>query len=206
LGLKNLDLANIVILGNHNPGIITQQWLKDNGLITEDPRQALNTLAVSFFESEHYSLIVEPVRLQLNAKEKDKGAVKAISNILLKYINVFPNLNYKAVGLNFIWTYEIVEGEKYIIKTSINKFTDLQDIFINYQLNLGSIIYAKKEPYLLKLIIDPLKENLFQHNFNYHFEITKANITKISDYLNMYAFLYDESQVIIENLTKGEKV
>ena len=206
MGSKKLDLVNIVILGNHNPGIVTQQWLKDNGLITEDPRQALNTLTLSFFESERYSFIVEPVRLQLNAKEKDKESAKAISDILVKYINIFPNLNYKAVGLNFIWTYGILEGEKYIIKTSINEFTDLHDIFTDYQLNLGSIIYAKKDPYLLKLVIDPLKENLLQYNFNYHFEITKANMTKIPDYLNMYSSFYDESQAIIEKLTEGEKV
>lgn len=208
LGLISLDLTNIIMLGNHNPGMITQQWLKENELILEDLQQAISSLTISLFDSRRYFLIVEPVRLQLNIKEKEKETIESASEILSKYVKIFPNINYKGVGLNFIWNYEIGEKEEHIIDVSINKHADkdIKDIFPEHKINFGSIIYAEKEDYRLKLLIDPLKTNLIQYNFNYHFEINKDNAKKMVDYLNMFSSLYTKSHLVVKSLAEGGKI
>jgi len=79
-----LGRADIVILAlAHNPSIISPQWLKENHLITEEPKQFVHTPDFSLFDSETFSLIADRQRLQVTAKKQDMDTLKSLASTTL---------------------------------------------------------------------------------------------------------------------------
>ena len=61
--------ANIVVLAeNHNPSIISKDWLSQKGIIKDNVISFTHTPAFSVVETENFSFFVDPDRLQLTLK------------------------------------------------------------------------------------------------------------------------------------------
>jgi len=199
--------ADIVIIASaHNPGIIAPQWLKDNSLIIEAPKHFVHTPDFSLFESESFSLVVDHERLQITAKKQDKGSLRALANIAGNYVKLLSYIPYRALGLNFVWSIEIDEGEKLPeIGLNINR-GDLMLVFEGHEVDYGGIIYARKEPYRLKLVIEPQGGNTLVHNFNYHHEVGGMSGGDLAKLIDNFLTTYEDSSRIVKDLCSiGEK-
>jgi len=201
-----LRRADIVILAAaHNPSIIAPQWLKDNSLIVEKPEHFIHTPDLSIFESETFSLVVEQERLQITAKKQDERSLRSLANIGGDYVKLLPHIPYSALGFNFLWSIEIGKGEKLPqIGLNINN-TDLKSVFKGYKVDFGGIIYARKGPYKLKLVIESQVRNTLVHKFNYHHELKGISTEDIIKLLNNFLIRYKDSSKIIKKLYLGGK-
>ena len=200
-----LSRADIVILAHsHNIGIVTEKWLKDKNLINEKPKQTIFMQGISLFDSESFLIVASPERVQITAKKQSTEALKTLARIGNEYIKSSPYIVYTALGLNFIWAARTAENEKLPeINIHIGSVTDLSSVLNGHRLTYGGIIYAKKDPYLLKLIIEPLKKMERVYNFNYHHEIKGLDIEKIKNYIDNFLSLYKASKKIVDTLSKG---
>ena len=65
-----LTQSNIVILvSNHDPGIVSKEWLNQEGILTEVPVNYINTPGFSLVETENYSLHIDPQRINISLKK-----------------------------------------------------------------------------------------------------------------------------------------
>jgi len=197
--------ADIVILAHsHNVGIVTEKWLKDKNLINEKPKQTIFMQGISLFESESFLIMVNPNKAQITAKRQSTEALETLTRIGNEYIKSSPYITYTALGLNFIWTTRTTEDEKFSeINIHMGAIPDLSSVLNGHRLTYGGIIHAKKDPYLLKLIIEPPKETERVYNFNYHHEIKDLDIEKIGNYIDNFLNLYKTSEKIVGILSKG---
>jgi hypothetical protein len=196
-----LRRADIVIIASaHNPSIIAPQWLKDKSLIVEEPLHFVNTPDISLFESESFSLVVDYQRLQITVKKQDKMSLGSLANIASNYVQLLPHIPYKSLGLNFVWAIETDKGEKLPkIGLDINK-SDLMSLFAGYDIDYGGIIYARKEPYMLKLVIEPQGKNTLIHNFNYHHELEDMSVEDTAKLINNFLTIHEDSSKIVKGL------
>lgn len=203
-----LVAASIVILANHLPSILTPTWINEKKVIDEKPKQSVSTPPFSLFESEHYIFTIDPIRLQLSTKPpNDKSSLKHIPEALAIYIDNFKGLNYKALGLNFTWQHKTDQKEQYDINTQIqyseNKI-DLKTIFDGHMVKLGSIAYAEKSPYRLRLIIEPADEFSFKYDFNYNYDTLNLDTEVIKGYLGSFTGKYKHSKSIVQKILGGK--
>ena len=193
--------ADIVMIASaHNPSIIAPQWLKDNSLIIEEPSHFIHTPDFSLFESESFSLVVDRQRLQITAKKQDQGSLRSLANVAANYIKLLPHIPYKSLGLNFVWSIEVEKGEKLPkIGLNMNK-SDLASVFEGHKVDYGGIVYARKEPYTLKLVIEPQGGNTLVHNFNYHHEVGAISVEDLTRLVDNFLTRYEDSSKIVKAL------
>lgn len=202
-----LRRADIVIIASaHNPSIMAPQWLKDESLILEDPSHFVHTPDLAIFESESYSLVVDHHRLQIAVKNQDTRSLESLANIISNYVKLLPHIPYKALGLNFIWAIEVDDGEELPkIELNIDK-SDLMSVFGGHEVSCGGIIYARKEPYMLKVVIEPQGGNALVHNFNYNYELEDVSVEDIVKLVNNFLTIKGDSSSIVKGLYAiGEK-
>lgn len=197
-----LGRADVVILADaHNPSIVSPQWLKEKNLIIEEPKQFVHTPDFSLFDSETFSLIVDRQRLQITVKKQNTDALEALANIGKGYIKLLPHIPYRALGLNFVWLAEANEKEHLPkINIIIDSINDVSSILPDHELNYGCIIYASKEPYLLRLTIEPQAKSTLVYNFNYHHEVRGLDINVVIKYVDNFMNLYKDSQKVVEKI------
>ena len=196
-----LRRADIVIIASaHNPSIIAPEWLKDKSLIVEEPSHFIHTPDLSIFESESFSVVVDHQRLQIVVKKQDTKSLESLANIASNYVKLLPHIPYKALGLNFTWTIEVDDGEELPkIEININK-SDLMSVFEGHEVDCGGIIYARKEPYMLKLVIELQGGNTLVHNFNYNHELEDMSVEDIVKLINDFLAIKEDSSSIVKGL------
>lgn len=202
-----LRRADIVITASaHNPSIIYPEWVKNNLSIVEKPSDFVHTPDFSLFASESFLLVADHQRLQITVKKQDKKSLESLANIASKYVELLHHIPYKALGLNFIWTIEVDDGEGLPkIELNINK-SDLMSVFEGHEIDCGGIIYARKEPYMLKVVIEPQGENTLVHNFNYNHELEGMSVEDIVKLINNFLTINEDSSSIVKGLYSiGEK-
>ena len=200
--------ANVVLLATHTPAIITEDWVEKKQIITEKHLNTVNLPTISIFESQNYLLTVEPMRLKLSSKKVvNKNILKDIAEGILKYVENFAGLNYRAFGLNYEWVRTLEQNEKYTVNTSITYKSEVnvEDAFSGYaKIHLGSIIYVEKPPYVLRLVIEPIKNGI-KYNFNYHHEVKGMSVKEMKKHLSTFIDKFEESKSIIARI-EGEEV
>ena len=196
-----LRRADIVIIASaHNPSIIAPEWLKDKSLIVEEPSHFVHTPDLSIFESESFSVVVDHQRLQIVVKKQDTRSLESLANIASNYVKLLPHIPYKALGLNFTWTIEVDDGEELPkIEININK-SDLMSVFEGHEVDCGGIIYARKEPYMLKVVIELQGGNTLVHNFNYNHELEGMSVEDIVKLINDFIAIKEDSSSIVKGL------
>jgi len=201
---KILTRTDIVILASsHNPSIITPIWLYKEGLITSEPIHIIQNPGFSFLEYNNFTLTVDPERLQIVAKNKKSEVLESIVNFTDKYVTLLSHIPYRALGINFVWIKKNITQEQIpniTIKPEIEEV--VSSLLANHSLYFGNIVYAEKEPYLLKVLIEQSQkpEHQIIYNFNFHHEISEKNIDFIKRIVNEYINYFRLSEEISNKL------
>ena len=136
---------------------------------------------------------------RLLRKKQDRETLKSLASVGSGYINLLPHVPYRSLGLNFVWLAESNEGEVLPkMDVSIGFINNLSSILTDHELNYGCIIYARKDPYLLKLIIEPRGKNSLVYNFNYHHSVEGLDIDTVLEHIENFMSLYEKSKEIEE--------
>jgi hypothetical protein len=145
-------------------------------------------------------LVVDHHRLQIAVKKQDNGSLKSLANIVSNYVKLLPHIPYNALGLNFVWTIEVDDGEELPkIELNINK-SDLMSVLGGYKVDYGGIIYVRKEPYLLKVVIELQGGNTLVHNFNYNYELEDISVEYIVKLIGNFLTMKEDSSSIVKGL------
>ena len=105
-----LTQANIVILAsNHDPGIVSKEWLNQKGILTEVPVNYINTPGFFASRNRKHALHIDPQRLNINLKNFNQNLLMHVPVIASRYIAALPETPYRAVGLNSNW---LVQAER----------------------------------------------------------------------------------------------
>lgn len=196
-----LNRADIVILADsHNPSIVSPEWLCKKSLIKEKPKNFVNTPQFSMVESEVFMLVVDYQRWQLTAKKLGEQGLKSIADIARGYIDALREVPYKSIGLNFFWSIKAEDGSK---TPSINiklNGTEPSTVLSEYEVNYGCIIHAIKEPYVLKITIDPENEEEQVINFNFHYEVKSVKVEELCEIVSGVPSKFKESSSMINKL------
>ena len=197
--------ADLVILATaHNPSILSVPWLKQKKLINVDPKQFMHTPDLSVFDTESFSLIVDRQRLFYSLKKHNLNNFKSLTKFGNKYIKILPHIPYTALGINFAWINKL-KGKESFQKICIDKNSKLnfKKAFPKHNLDFGHIVFARKNPYLLKLTIEPKGRAEFIFNFNYHHEVKGIDIDIIRGYIDSFIKYYQHSKKIVESICFG---
>lgn len=196
--VPRLRRALVVILAtSHSPAVISPEWLRESGLIQEPATQFVNSPQFSVFESESFALIVDDQRLQLTARKQDTESLEEIQRIAAKYVRLFPHISYRALGLNFVWLLEAAIGESVPqIGVTIGTIDDLSGVFTDHQLAYGSIIYAERDPYRLRLMVEPEGANTLVCNFNYHHNVEGFPAARVAERVEAFLQLWEHSRTV----------
>lgn len=100
------ESAIVIVAKNLNPKILTPDFLLYSGIIPTDwelARQPVCTERGSqVIFSQGISIVAEPQRVMFMEPMGDKTAASmAVPGIASKYVQLLPNVEYQAVGLNF---------------------------------------------------------------------------------------------------------
>jgi hypothetical protein len=197
--------ADVVILAAaHSPGTLSPGWLRDNELIVDEITQFVHTADLSLYESETLSLIVDKERLQITAKRRDSDAVNRLIDFCERYVTLFPSLSYRAFGVNLSWRVTPGEGESLpLISVSVGSAGDLASILADHELSYGGIVYAKKDPYVLRLTIKPEEGASLSYVFNYHYNVSQVVTEQVLLRIGGASSLYDHSAEVVKKSSEA---
>jgi hypothetical protein len=187
--------ANVVLLAkNHNPTIVSKDWLSEKGILTESAMSFTHTPAFSVVETDNFSFIVDPDRLQLTAKKDFDVNVNTLAQMVLAYIHALPETPYSAIGFNF--GYKIEDGESILQKIygSVDRLTSL----FPEEYQLGGMIQFKYKALVGKLVLQPQSGGIMIADFNFHYPIKED--TDIEQAIGMHAEAMAESHRILGGL------
>jgi len=165
-GDYSLSGANIVILAkNHNPSIVTKEWLAQKEIIKEDIVNFTHTPLFSLVETTNFNLIVDPNRLQISVKKVIPENIENLPKIIETYITKLPETPYAAIGFNY--SYRITMGGRSL--KDIFSFDDkiLRKIFSN-DYRLGVTVHFTVRDFVVQVNLQPPNEEL-KANLNFHF-------------------------------------
>lgn len=202
MGIQLLSADIVVLASTHNPSIMSPEWLKNKGLLAENPTNFVHTLDFSLFESRSYRLTLDRFRLQIMATQpgKDEGSLKTVSRIASTYISSLPELPYTALGLNFEWSMSSdTELTTPKMELRLDSDKDWETILYGHTLTFGGIVYARKEPYILSLTITPRENGVLIYNFNYHHELAGMSPDAILNYIAEFTNLYHHSLKVVRS-------
>lgn len=160
--------ANIVLRADrHNPSIVSKEWVAQKKIFEEEVREFAHLPVVSVLETENFRLTVDQERLQLVAKTPESSSVKALPQILSKYMAELPETPYKAIGFNYTYRADITsEGLKRLFLADDKR---LGTIF-SEDYAFGAIIKFRFQEFLVTVRMDPTGSNQATADFNFHFE------------------------------------
>lgn len=186
--------ANIILKAkNHNPTIISKEWLSANNILNERVINFAHLPVASVVETEELNLLVEQETLQLVLKKLTPEYLDKLPEIIHKYIDKLPEIPYTALGFNFIYSLDV---EKNSIKNIfLIEDVKLRKIFKD-KFDVGGIIKFSFEDFVVTLTIKPEDEQPVTSNFNYHHKFkNKENLIK-----NL--FCYQQARENSENILK----
>ena len=196
----NLIDTNIVILAkNHNPTIISKEWLKLRGIVEENENfpKFTHTPILSYVETDNFRFIVDPDRLQISLVKISDENIEKLPNITEKYIGQLPETPYTALGLNYNYNIELqAESLKKIFHPDKDKFTKL--FTKNYQ--LGGIIIFSHSNFMVKIDIKPTFNEAEKIIVNFNFHCDSKKIEEIEKRIKLYFEMRNKTQKILKGL------
>lgn len=128
----------IVVLGGHNPAILSHAFLIDNGLINEEiePPVPLITPVLARLEYKKLGLIItiEPEKMQIEQKVEN-AEDPTIIQFTKKFYKTLEYTPIKAFGINFAGTIKFKDKDEY------EKF---ERVFVTNRRQLGEIFGSPK--------------------------------------------------------------
>ena len=168
--------SNITVVAKeHNPSIISQEWLVKKKLLTEKVTNFAHTPVFSVVETDNFDSVVDPERLFLNAKKTDSESLKRIQQIAIEYTHILPEIPYKVIEMRFI--YEIAEKVEKLKDLFIKNDEIFKKVF-SEEYKIGGTISFNFSEFLVKARFSPMKDKViadisYSHNFKEHPDFSK---------------------------------
>lgn len=207
----NRRAANIVILASSfNPTIVTKDWLRERGIINEDPKDFVNVPPFSLYRSENFQLVVEQGKYTLSALNPSEETVSALPEMTKLFIDLLPETPYRAVGFNFEWEIEKEEHKQEdVIASVVDKILTsarepLYEI-TSESADFGFKVIWKEDPFLVTMNVDPnlRTRTSISVRFNYHRDLgggASERVARLKEALNLFKDKVHESGEICEKL------
>ena len=196
--------SNIVILAsNHDPGIVSKDWLNQKDILTEASINYINTPGFSLVETFNYSLQVDQQRLNIGLKNFNENLLGRLPVIASKYIEALPETPYQAVGLNSNWIAQLEHREalKEIFLSNPKQF---DTIFHEGRYNVGGIVIYEYDLFRLQLTVIPAEQdNSVGLDFNYHSNV--SGVDALSQRIACFVKVTEHAQNIAVQLLGGGK-
>ena len=101
------ELAVVVVARNHNPTILNPDFLKHNGIVSPDWELARPPLCTEPVAEVRYkngiNIVAQLQKLIFSQTLADKSLGEAqVPEIMVKYIETLPHVDYSAVGINVV--------------------------------------------------------------------------------------------------------
>lgn len=205
MGIQLLSADIVILASMHNPSIMSPEWIRNKGLLAENPTNFVHTPDFFLFESESYRLTLDRVRLQIMATqpEREDSSLNSITRIASTYISSLPEIPYTALGLNFEWSMSSdTELTTPKIALRLDSGKDWGAILDGHTLTFGGIVYARKEPYILSLTIIPRENGLLVYDFNYHHEVSGMSPDAILNYIAEFPNLCHHSMNVVRSTAR----
>lgn len=129
--LQITRLGVVILARNHNPSLLNPDFLKINKIVESDwevtsPSFTTDTLSQVIYKNG-VRIIVQPDQIAFDQLIKDGYSEDKVllQNVILKYLDVLPHVNYQSIGINPMG-HIIFEAQE-----------DLDDYFCNYLLRPG---------------------------------------------------------------------
>ena len=194
--------ANIVVLAsNHNPGIVSKEWLSQKKIFTDMPNNFIHTPDFSLVETENFSLHIDPQRLNISIKSPNEDMIARLPFIAAKYVEALPETPYRAVGLNSNWLIQ-QESPDLLKGIFLTHPSQLDIIFPDKPYNIGGIVSYEYNPFNLQLTIKPDKDDNIRFDFNYHSNVSDAN--ELGGRISRFADTIEHARSVVSNLLGGE--
>lgn len=197
----NLINANIVLLADkHNTSIVSKEWLIQNKILNETEKviNFTHLPVVSVVETNNFNLLVDEKNLRLSIKKVDENTLRILPNVVTKYIDKLPEIPYKALGLNYLFTInENQEKLKDFFMINDNKIKSL----FPEEFLFGGIIKFKFENFIVTLTLQPNNDEEIQCDFNFHLSSSDKDL--IINSLNYYSKTFKKTEDIIRGLIDG---
>ncbi len=173
--------ANIVLPAqNHNPSILSPDWIQQHHIIEETREDFVHTPVFSLYRSITFQLMVDPERLRLSLRVLSPVNLQALQGAISTCVQSLPHVPYRAVGLNFAWIAtadEPGEGFRLMERLFLSKAEQVRSAFPEGELRLGAHLYNVTQEYRLRVLVQPKLEtdgNLGL-DFNYHFDTSSSD-------------------------------
>ena len=101
MNLKFLKGTIVILAQTHNPSIFNYKWIKEKGIIDEEPKQLMNNIDLALFDSDNILITLDINKLIINTKKADVENLRKISNIAIKYVSALPDIPYTFLGSYF---------------------------------------------------------------------------------------------------------
>ncbi|MFV1951852.1 MAG: hypothetical protein ACC630_07870 [Nitrospinota bacterium] len=190
--------TNFVVLAvNHNPSILTKDWILKNKIVDDNVVNFVHTPPFSNVETENFQIIVDSDRLQISLKSGrvTENNLKELPKIVERYVKQLPETPYKALGLNFI--YEIGENSSKLKEIFCPDEKKFKKIF-SEKYNVGGYVKFKIEGYMVTLKIIPESESKSIADFNFNKEV--KSVKDLLKKANDYGKFLGKSKKVIERL------
>jgi len=202
MGMRFISADMVLLAAGHNPALVSPEWLKERGLVEEEPNQFVHTSQFSLFDSDTISLLIDNQRLHVTSKRGDVAALERLATIGVEYVHLLPHLPYRAIGLNFRWVVESTVDEPIpSISTKVEESGDLAAVFPEHEIRCGALLHARKDPYVLKLTIEPQDNDALVYSFNYHHDVSGFGIDELGNCIETLPSLSKQSRQAVRRTT-----
>jgi len=193
--------ANVAILAsNYNPSIVSKEWLYQKGIFTETVRNFVHTPVFAFVESEDFSLMVDEQRLQLTVKKVTQDNLNTLVDIAERFVDALPETPYKAIGLNYRYTFP---RERCNLGTILSPNNAKLSELLSSTYELGATVVFELEKFIVTFTVAPSlgKEQQIRMNFNFH--SAPANVGEVKERLSWQMRALEKMEAIIQGLSKN---
>lgn len=200
-----LNSANIVILAeNHNPAIVSVEWLKNKSIFDEEATNNFtNTPVFSFVEFPSFQLIVEPIRLQIALKTPSEENIPRLEKAGQNYIKALPETPYSAVGLNYTWMVAFDDQEvacQFLKNLLVADDKRLSDGLGTEYYEVGGILIVNEDVFRIRVIIERSAQSPtdISCHFNYHANV--KDIQQVQQAIAAFQCKKEDSKQIVSRL------
>gem|GEM_PF-1113348 len=190
--VSRLKGANVVVLArNHNPTIVSREWVTSRGIIREAVISFVHTPAFSVMESSSFSLHVDPDRMQVGVRKVNDEALRELPEIVKRYVSSLPETPYTAVGFNF--HYEVLSEKR--VEDLLTPSEKFKEVFQGgYE--VGGIIRFSFKDFIVTLRMPPEEKVLA--SFNFHADVRGSE--EVLKKLEYYHRTREKAENVLEGL------
>ena len=188
---------------NHNPSIVTKDWLLRNNIVKEPPNDYSHTPIQSFVTTPTYHLTVEQQRLFLELNDVNDGLLPKLPSVAIRYVQTLPQIPYTAMGFNFRYKVNTTPI-KDVLGSIFVKDEKLMEAAFENRYSVGGFVrsYYKHFDVALMAVPEEDVENAVDMNFTYTSIV--QNVEELAVKLEEFLPAIDHSKQVTFNLMRGD--